>query len=73
MGHSAKYHFSNTCRRCINRRYGLTLRSADCYYWPYPARCRECGEVCNIVSDFTFLTKWKLRFHLRSRSDERDS
>ena len=72
MGRPANYHFSNTCRRCVNQKHHLDLRSTDCYYWPYPAQCRECGEVCNIVIGITFLAKVKLRFHRRLGSDKRE-
>ena len=62
MGGSDKYRFSNTCRKCINRKYLLSLRSRDCLYWQYPSRCQECGEVRNIVADITAFAKMKIRF-----------
>lgn len=48
------------CRECINGKYGLRLSRKDCQYWMYPGLCSHCGEVRNIVTDVSFLSRWKL-------------
>lgn len=57
MKHPVKYDFSRICRTCLNQKYNLRLRSKDCYYLQYPAQCKDCGEVCNIVAGVTGLAK----------------
>lgn len=51
------------CRRCINREYGVELKPEDCVYdIPFPARCRNCGEMRNIVTGLRLRGKMKLLF-----------
>ena len=54
--------FRTMCRRCINERYGLHLRTQDCCYFPYPEECRCCGNVRNIVADICRRSRWQLLF-----------
>lgn len=48
------------CRKCINEEYGLQLSRKDCLYWIYPATCRCCGQIKNIVADIAPFSRWKI-------------
>jgi len=49
------------CRRCINRKYDLSLKPSDCLYGNgYPGVCRSCGAVQNIVTGLRLRGKIKL-------------
>lgn len=48
------------CRDCINESYDIQLSRKDCLYWMYPAACKCCGEVKNIVTGIDPLSRWKI-------------
>ena len=45
-----KSDMEHTCRACLNEKYRAKLTPRDCDYLMYPAVCRYCGEVKNIVA-----------------------
>ena len=51
------------CRECLNQLYQLQLQRGSCRYCVYPAVCKNCGEVRNIVADLSPMGRWKLLFH----------
>lgn len=48
------------CRNCINQIYDIQLRRRDCRYWIYPATCRCCNKLQNIVVDIEPSSRWKI-------------
>ena len=49
------------CRSCINRLYGVRLKTSDCRSWlPYPQQCPCCGERRSIVIDLRLSGRLKL-------------
>ena len=48
------------CRKCINQKYEARLRRQDCQYWIFPAYCKCCGRLKNIVMDIALFSRWKL-------------
>ena len=50
------------CRRCIAKRYNVSLLPEDCWYDTYPHPCAVCGEVHNIVIDLKRSGRRKLFF-----------
>ena len=44
-----KRDLGSICRACLNKKYGIRLKTKDCIYEDYPRVCHECGEVKNIV------------------------
>jgi hypothetical protein len=50
------------CRRCIAKRYNVSLLPEDCWYDTYPHPCSICGEVHNIVIDLKRSGRRKLFF-----------
>ena len=59
-----KNDLENSCRSCLNRRYGLHLVSEKCYYSMYPGECQYCGEVKNIVIGVSRMDNVKIRLKL---------
>lgn len=53
---------SNVCRRCINKKFNVSLEPKDCSYWMYPNQCSVCGEVHNIVTGLSSSGKMKMLF-----------
>lgn len=52
--------FGRSCRRCINKNFGISLKPEDCVYLPYMAVCHSCGELRNIVMQVRPQMRWKL-------------
>ena len=55
---TVKRSLKRTCRRCINKRYRLSLTPADCFYHPYQSECHRCHKTRNIVTSIR--SRWKL-------------
>lgn len=49
MERDMRNEFGHFCRNCFNEKYNLNLDSKDCLYFNYPAECKKCGKVRNIV------------------------
>lgn len=61
---SIKNSMGHTCRTCLNDKYGINLKSADCRYTVYPSVCYRCGEVKNIVEHIRLRKRLLLRLKL---------
>ena len=60
--------FGRSCRRCINDAAGVSLKTEDCVYLPYPAVCSHCEQLKNIVIEVREVKRLLLKFRRNVRS-----